>query len=50
MSESPDPVPGKSRRWFVILAWITLVLFGLFVCGITLLAVRIPEIRKASGH
>lgn len=37
---------GKGRRWFVILAIVTLVGFCLFVGAITVLAVRIPELKK----
>ena len=37
---------GKSRRWFVVLAWITLILFGIFVAGITTIAVLLPKMKK----
>ena len=37
----------KDRRWFIVLAWVTLILFGIFVAGITLSAVFIPELREA---
>jgi hypothetical protein len=61
MSELPAPVPPpppaappppaeerpKSRRWFVALAWLTLVLFALFILGITLSVIFVPQIRKA---
>lgn len=40
---APKP---KSRAWFVVLAWITLVLFGVFVAGITAVTAAIPQIRK----
>ena len=40
------PPPEKSRKWFVVLAWVTLILFGIFVAGITVLSVRIPELKK----
>ena len=43
---SPEPRP-KSRAWFVVLSWITLVLFGIFVAGITIVTATIPQIRKA---
>ena len=36
----------RSRRWFVILAIITLIGFALFTGAITVLAVRIPELKK----
>ena len=50
MSETPpssSPAPEKSRRWFVILAIITLIGFALFVGAITVLSVKIPELKKA---
>ena len=36
----------KNRTWFVVLAWITMILFGAFVAWITILAVMIPELRE----
>jgi hypothetical protein len=39
--------PPKSRRWFVILAAVTLAGFTLFVGAITVCAMRIPELKKA---
>jgi hypothetical protein len=42
----PAPKP-KSRTWFVVLAWITLVIFGIFVAGITIVTASIPQIKKA---
>jgi hypothetical protein len=36
----------KSRRWFVILAIVVLVGFAFFVGAITVLSVRIPELKK----
>jgi len=50
MNEGPasaDPVAPKNRRWFVILAIATLVGFALFVGAITVLAIKIPELKKA---
>lgn len=44
---SPSPVPEKSRRWFVILAVVTLIGFALFVGAITVLSLKIPELKKA---
>ena len=47
-----DPSKGeqageaRSRRWFVILAIITLIGFALFTGAITVLAARIPELKK----
>lgn len=37
---------GRGRRWFVILAIVTLAGFALFVAAITVFAVRIPELKK----
>ena len=46
----PPPPPAaskpKSRTWFVVLAWITLVIFGIFVAGITIVTASIPQIKK----
>ena len=50
MSETAGPAPEgapKSRRWFVILAIVTLIGFGLFVGIITVCALRIPELKRA---
>ena len=41
--QAEDP---KKRRWFVILAIITLIGFALFTGVITVCAVRIPELKK----
>lgn len=41
------PPPPKSRRWFVVLAWVTLIAFCLFVAGITVVTAALPQIRKA---
>jgi hypothetical protein len=49
MSDTPEETPeqaAKRRRWFVVLAIVTLIGFGLFVAAITILAVRIPELKK----
>ncbi|HXX93081.1 MAG TPA: hypothetical protein VEN81_05575 [Planctomycetota bacterium] len=44
----PTAVPKpRSRRWFVVLAWITLVVFSLFITGITVVTAAIPAIRRA---
>jgi hypothetical protein len=49
----PDPVPPapagkpKSRAWFVVLAWITIVGFAAFVALITIGVACIPQLRKA---
>lgn len=51
MSEIPVPAPEtpkpKSRTWFVVLTWITLILFGVFTAGITIVTATIPQIKKA---
>lgn len=39
--------PEKSRRWFVALAWVTLILFGIFVAGITLVAATLPKFKQS---
>ena len=41
------PAASRSRRWFVILAVVTLIGFAIFVGGITVLALRIPVLKKA---
>jgi hypothetical protein len=48
MSDAPPPpeTPPRSRRWFVVLAWITLVGFALFVGGVTGVACGIGPIQK----
>jgi len=46
MNETPEPA-ARSRRWFVILAIATLIGFAIFVGAITVLALRIPELKKA---
>jgi len=46
-SAPASPSPPKSRRWFVVLAVVTLIGFALFVGAITVLALRIPELKKA---
>ena len=52
MSENPGAASGgsgggKSRRWFVILSIITLIVFALFVGVITVCSLRIPELKRA---
>ncbi len=37
----------RGRRWFVALAWVTLVLFAAFVAAITAGVASIPSLRKA---
>jgi len=44
--EEPQAGAGKNRRWFVILAIVTLVGFAIFVGAITVLSLRIPELKK----
>ncbi len=46
MNETPEPA-AKNRRWFVILAVVTLIGFAIFVGAITILSLRIPELKKA---
>jgi hypothetical protein len=41
----PPPKPRR-RGWFVVLAWITLAGFVVFTGGITILSMRIPELRR----
>ena len=45
-STKSGPGDCRGRRWFVILAIVTLVGFSLFVGAVTVLAVRIPELKK----
>jgi hypothetical protein len=40
------PAASRSRRWFVILAVVTLIGFALFVGAITVLAIKIPELKR----
>ena len=50
MSDTPEDAAAaetKRRRWFVILAIVVLVGFAFFVGAITVLAVRIPELKRA---
>ncbi len=48
MSEQPPsgPAAPRSRRWFVVLAVVTLIGFALFVGAITVLAIKIPELKR----
>ena len=46
MSDTPEPA-AKNRRWFIILAIVTLIGFSIFVGAITVLALRIPELKKS---
>jgi hypothetical protein len=39
----------RGRRWFVALAWATLVGFAIFVAGITAAAIAIPQARRTGG-
>lgn len=64
MSDVPAPPPApppaappegkpdepRKRRWFVVLAWITLVGFGIFVAGITAISIFLPAIARARGR
>ena len=47
---STQPASGekpRNRRWFVVLAWVTLVLFAAFVAWIAIGVASIPRLRKA---
>jgi hypothetical protein len=49
MSDTPEQTPAEppgNRRWFVILAIVVLAGFAIFVGAITVLAIRIPELKK----
>jgi cytoskeletal protein RodZ len=46
MSETPAPESPKRRFWFVVLTWVTLVLFAAFTALITVSVVMVPRIRK----
>lgn len=49
MTDTPEETPAEAarkRRWFVILAIVTLVGFAFFVGAITVLSLRIPELKK----
>lgn len=46
MTETPEPAP-RDRRWFILLAIVTLVGFAIFVGAITICAMRIPQLKKA---
>jgi hypothetical protein len=45
-SKDEQAAETRKRRWFVILAIITLIGFALFTGAITVFAVRIPELKK----
>ena len=46
MSDTSEPA-ARNRRWFVILAVVTLIGFAIFVGAITVWALRIPELKKS---
>jgi hypothetical protein len=48
-SASADPKKPPRRGWFVVLAWITLILFAGFVAFITISTARIPALREEQG-
>ena len=62
MSDAPVPPPDaapavpappdepRKRGWFVVLAWITLVGFGIFVAAITVISFALPAILRARGR
>ncbi len=37
---------APNRTWFIVLAWITMIIFGAFVAWITILSVMIPGLRE----
>ena len=39
------PDEPRKRRWFVVLAWVTLVGFGIFTAAITVISIALPAIR-----
>lgn len=43
MSDAPRPYP----KWFKIAVWAVLAGFVVFVAGVTVVAAKLPEIRKA---
>jgi len=49
MIEQPPsgPAAPRNRRWFVVLAVVTLIGFALFVGAVTVLALKIPELKRA---
>ena len=44
------PEPSRRRGWFVVLAWVTLVGFGVFVAAVTVLSFALPAIARARGR
>ena len=49
---TPDPEPEskpRNRRWFVVLAWATLVGLVLFTAWITIISLRLPTMLKEQG-
>ncbi len=50
MTEPPAAGSPRDRRWFVVLAWITLVAFAAFVALMTAGVFSIPRIRRARGR
>lgn len=46
----PPPSEPRKRGWFVVLAWITLVGFGIFVAAVTVLSIVLPAIARARGR
>jgi hypothetical protein len=41
----PEAEP-RSRAWFVVLTWITLILFGVFIVGVIAAVVFVPWLRQ----
>jgi hypothetical protein len=44
---APPPEDPRRRRWFVVLACVTLVGFGIFVAAVTAIAFLLPAIQQA---
>lgn len=47
MTDPAPSEPPKNRRWFVILAVVTLLGLAAFTAAITILSIRLPELKKS---
>jgi hypothetical protein len=45
-AETPPPEEPRKRGWFVVLAWVTLVGFGIFTAAITVLSFLIERFAR----